>query len=823
MPTVMNLKTIRFLLPLLLCFSVSLSLYSEENELEFRTINAANGLADNSAQSIVCTHTGRMIISTIGNLNFYNGSSFTHIDTQHEYQYELTAYHGDYRIIFDRYHHIWLKSKNSVTCVDLLMEDFIHNPDSVIRAMGCDDKLLDLFTDNEGNAYFLTDKGLYDVDSKKTYQVLKERNLQEIALYKGMLLTFYDNGEVIGISREDGQIAHRSIAFEWEKAHQFTESTIIQQYKETFFVIHNGSEGSVLLQLDVSSGQWKSVLQVPYSLNGMTLRDDQLYIASSEGYWTYDILTQVSKHVEKLKLTSGKLLKTVCHTIMFDRQGGLWLGTDKRGVLYASPYVSSFSVYPIDSPAAQEFISMMEPLRQNISDFNGKQANCMFEDSRGYSWIGTTVGLYMFRKAQSEPVIFNNKNGLLNNVIHSVVEDRQHNIWVSTSFGISCIIFDKDNPDFVNSFSLDDNVPNDAFLNCKAMCLNDNTIIMQAVDHVVTFNPNNFKQVNEKYPVALYPKLVKILVNGDFVSPGEEKDGNVIINRAITRIKDISLNADQNSVSLTFSGLNYCRPLQTYYRVKLSGMDDDDWHVYSYFNGSDFVDTKGMLHFPLMNLKPGDYQIDVQASMFPDQWSGTTPFTWIVHVNQPWWQATGVYMLIVLLVVVLLVVNLYYFSRNTRMRARRNTEEDEIIRKVNAFVDKSIAISNELIAPLTEELFFSKVNTSTPLSPEFSALMIKIIPFVQNHKGKVTMRELSNVTDTDIVTLYHLMTTNLYKSPRELALKFALQSAARLLLTTDKPVEEIADLCHFYTPNYFMGCFFHEYKRTPNEYREECR
>jgi len=312
-------------------------------------------------------------------------------------------------------------------------------------------------------------------------------------------------------------------------------------------------------------------------------------------------------------------------------------------------------------------------------------------------------------------------------------------------------------------------------------------------------------------------------VNGNFVSPGEEKDGNVIINRAITRIKDISLNADQNSVSLTFSGLNYCRPLQTYYRVKLSGMGDDDWRVYSYFNGTDLVDAKGMLHLPLMNLKPGDYQIDVQASMFPDQWSGTTPFTWIVHVNQPWWQATGVYMLIVLLAVVLLGVNLYFFSRNTKMRARRNTEEDEIIKKVNAFVDKSVAISNEMLSPTAEELFFSNRDISKPLSPEFSALIIKIIPFVQEHKGRVTMRELSKVSGTDIVTFYHLMTTNLYKSPRELARKLALQSAAHLLVTTDKTVEEIAELCHFYTPNYFMGSFFHEYKRTPKEYREECR
>ena len=39
----------------------------------------------------------------------------------------------------------------------------------------------------------------------------------------------------------------------------------------------------------------------------------------------------------------------------------------------------------------------------------------------------------------------------------------------------------------------------------------------------------------------------------------------------------------------------------------------------------------------------------------------------------------------------------------------------------------------------------------------------------------------------------------------------------------DKTIEEIATECRFYTPNYFMGCFFHEYKMTPREYREESK
>jgi hypothetical protein len=44
------------------------------SERVFHTITALDGLADNSAQTLKCTKTGRMTISTIGTINFYDGA-----------------------------------------------------------------------------------------------------------------------------------------------------------------------------------------------------------------------------------------------------------------------------------------------------------------------------------------------------------------------------------------------------------------------------------------------------------------------------------------------------------------------------------------------------------------------------------------------------------------------------------------------------------------------------------------------------------------------------------------------------------------------------
>jgi AraC-like DNA-binding protein len=294
----------------------------------------------------------------------------------------------------------------------------------------------------------------------------------------------------------------------------------------------------------------------------------------------------------------------------------------------------------------------------------------------------------------------------------------------------------------------------------------------------------------------------------------------VIIDRAITRASVINLKAEQNSISLTFSGLNYFRPLQTYYRVRMPGLDDE-YRVYSYFTGSNFVDEQGKLHLPLIGLKPGHFNIEVQASMFPDIWPGE-PYIWKVYVNQPWWQATVAYFILVAVVLALLMVNFFLYNRNTRLRTRRNSEEGDIIRKIRAFVDRFDAAGLVELVPIHEEISVGTQGADANLDSEFISLMLKLIPFVQKAEGQeLTMRRLSAVCGVDVVRFYEITSTNLYKSPRRLVMLSRLQQAAALLRSTDKPVEEIARECGFHTPNFFMGSFFHQYKLTPREYREE--
>ena len=55
---------------------ITSGIYGQEDERVFYVFDASNGMAANGAQTIACTKTGRMVITTIGYVNFYDGSDF---------------------------------------------------------------------------------------------------------------------------------------------------------------------------------------------------------------------------------------------------------------------------------------------------------------------------------------------------------------------------------------------------------------------------------------------------------------------------------------------------------------------------------------------------------------------------------------------------------------------------------------------------------------------------------------------------------------------------------------------------------------------------
>ena len=760
---------------------------AERSSRLFEVYNASNGLADNSAQVIKCTRTGRIVTATMGQINFFDGQSFTFIDATEENVYPLDKYRGNYHLYFDKYHHLWLKNRQTVTCVNLTTEKFVN-----------------------GVVWLLNGYDLYSVASKKTYRTRADKNLQDVETYRDrFLLLFYDDGLMEAKDLETGKTQFQLNAYDDSMKERYKSSSVLYNDSNYIYQIRNGEQEAILLRLDVAKRQFSTIYQSDTHLNNIAKRDSLFYIPTSFGYMTYNPQTGSKAFYDELELLDGRMLKTDINVIAFDKQGGMWAGTERRGLLYSRPFNVPFRSYGWDNPRSRELYDVMDRYRTSESTFEGRYVNCAFRDSRGWTWVGTNQGLQLFRKESDKlPQMITCRDGLLNDVVHSITEDLDHQIWIGTSYGISCIMLKDNNVDLVASYNTYDQVPPESFANNGAACTPDGMVVMQMLDHMLMFYPRQMKTIGGNMHFEIFPKLIRLFVNGNELKAGDMIDGKVILEKAVSRTQEIDVNYDQNSLTLMFSALNYFRPQHTYYRVRV-------------FEPNALVDKSGRLRLQLMALAPGTYDIEIQASMNPNEWT-TTPYKWTINVNEPWWRSSGVYWLLGLVLLILVAINAYFYLRNDRMFARRAAQERPLLKNIRHFAERCTMRGSELLEPSIDEIHgrYDR-NQMSELTPEFIEMMIKLMPYVMSKpESSLTMRDLGRESGMEISEFYKLITANIYKNPRPMALSLLLDKGIEMMRTTNKDIEEIASELGFVSPNYFVAAFYQRMHKTPEEYRQ---
>ena len=798
----------------------SLTALAEDStrDRRFRVINAADGLADNSAQTIKSTFSGRLVVSTIGHINFYDGSGFTHISSG-DSRYLLPKYKGHYHLYYDDSHHLWLKDKGMVTCVNMLTEQFVSDIGSIFQAQGVKGHVEDMFVDSSGSIWLVQGNNIYSRHGKVSLPLRKGRVLQDMDISDNIVLLFYDDCQVDVYDIIAKKKLYSTNSLNHEEVKDYQESSVIYKYRNGFFQIRNGNNKAVLMWFDLGTRQWTKVLSTDYYLSNMTVKDDVLYIASAYGYWTYDTDSRQIEHYEMIKLTDGRELLTDMNCIEFDRQGGMWIGTEKRGLLYSKYIKSPFNVMTWDNPLSVKYAEMMDKVCTYDMLVKGHRLNCTYKDSRGWIWVGSLNGLYYFKPGQKDSICVKKEDGMVNDVVHSIIEDGKHNIWVSTSNGIVGLVIKNGKVTFVNSFINSDGIPAEAFVNGRAMRLDDGTIVMQALDHVVSFNPMKMS-IMEGNNILLHPKFVRLQVNGTNIFAGTEIDGRVVTEKAISRLNTIELPSTQNSLSLKFSSLNYFRPIQTYYRYRVSGLQDK-WVMLSYYNSKGLVDKNGILHLPLLGLEPGNYMVEVQASMYPGKWT-TPPVKVVVKIKEPWWRTTGLTLLISGVFLILIIWNIVIFSGNSRLKMKRNVSEVELFRRIDGFISRAESCRMEKQTRRSVNDESEDVTSGADLDNDAVELLMELVPYSRNgkldHNVLVQLAMKKRIKLTDI---YDIITNNIFRSPALLTMAMLLEKASRDLIESGMTVEEIAEKNNFASPNYFIAMFFRRYGMTPLQWRSE--
>ncbi len=89
---------------------------------------------------------------------------------------------------------------------------------------------------------------------------------------------------------------------------------------------------------------------------------------------------------------------------------------------------------------SQQYFFTNYPIEKGLSQ---SVVNCVFQDSRGYIWVGTQNGLNRFDGYHFEIYSYSpdDTNSLSNSWIYSIDEDRQGNLWIGTKGGLNKLTY----------------------------------------------------------------------------------------------------------------------------------------------------------------------------------------------------------------------------------------------------------------------------------------------------------------------------------------------------------------------------------------------
>ena len=432
-------------------------------------------------------------------------------------------------------------------------------------------------------------------------------------------------------------------------------------------------------------------------------------------------------------------------------------------------------------------ISEFAPARE-IARWTEKY-NCALLDNKGRLWLGTQNGLFSltpdpFPKGEVSDFLCQRLEGVANNCIRSLVEDKEGNIWVGTSSGISRVRILEDDFSLLN-LGPADGVPQVSMDERAATLLEDGRLaFVQHTMGLVTFRPEWFAADSTSYPVH----LVGFEVNGQpLPSPTGEGSGVRLFPH------------NHNYLTFRFSALNYAAPEHTSYRYRLVGLDRE----WLYDNSG-----TGLATATYNALQPEDYVLEAQAAVDGGEWGELlqVPFT----ILPPWWLTWWMKIIYGLIILFGLICLINFFLKKKRTRLEAEAEE-----RVNHLFELREQARHQFVENIRIDASRIGVNS------EEEALVGQLLKAIESNldNSEYSVDQLARDVALGRTNLYKRMQTMLGITPNDFIRSVRLKRAAVLLSDTDLSIVEISERVGFNTPRYFSSSFKAMFGITPSEYR----
>ena len=429
-----------------------------------------------------------------------------------------------------------------------------------------------------------------------------------------------------------------------------------------------------------------------------TTSDGSLWVGSKRNGLTR-ILNGSATLYSLAKDSMSTLIDDHINALCTDKVGNLWIATN-GGLQVYNPKMNTFSSYTRESGKLNTnnitslfynkngksndlYIGTAEGLvifnlsstekltltgnTSNSKSFTNNFITQVVQDSRGLVWIGTREGLNILNLENDSLNYLTEKQGLCNNNVCGIAEDKNHNMWITTSSGVSRIVVQRNHEDGTNNYGLynyttADGLQSNEFNSGAILTRHDGNVLLggkYGVNWVV-------EKANTEKDALPRVMLTQLFIGEEEILTGHEYHDRVVLTQALNETNRLDLGHEQNTFTIKFAAGNYNQSERLQFMYWMEGKDED-WR-----NGNAL--THGVT---FKELPSGNYTLHVKAISAEGAVSNQERAIEI-HVERhwllSWWMITAY--------VILTVIAIYFWRIGLKqlkvIKARKKAVIDQL-------------------------------------------------------------------------------------------------------------------------------------------------
>ncbi|MEO6177544.1 MAG: two-component regulator propeller domain-containing protein [Flavobacterium circumlabens] len=709
--------------------SKGLSIFNKKTKLftsVFHSDTDTSTLASNNILSIIKTKKGEIWVGTTKGLckliSRKNGKlSFKNYPLNQMVLLNVQA------IAEDAEGNLWIGTKNKgLLKMDQATKRFVSFlPDEKYREIHTD--IRSLAIDNEGALWIGAYDGIYiygkdkslekinntnnnnGIDKVKSVFVDKKGSVWIGCYYKGVNIWDISNVNFSNYNQNSKKIP---MSFD------VVSSIITDKNKNIYFGTEGG--GITIYNQNTSATSYinsKTGHNNKNDIKSMSLSPDNiLWIGTfSKGLSAYNTL---SKRIEdsRISLELQELLKeTGVYSIKTEANGIVWIGTFGKGLIRYNSIDKTFAIIGNDTSKANFLtnniirtllidkknvlwigtqnglncisLNTFKPSQYAVKHYffdnpslSGDDILTLFQDSQNKIWVGTKAkGLHYFDGKKFNRINLRAGNTIITS-IHSILEDDDKNLWISTNQGIIKYSITQQK---VVLYDQKDGLASNEFNDNSSLKLDSNKFYFGSPSGATYFDAKKLS-INRYSPQVL---ITNLKIKNQTIHPN---DSAKILEKSIGYTKDITLDYDKANFSISFAIPNYIRSKNNQYSYRLTGLENN-WTT---TKNSEAI-------FAIQN--PGTYVFEVKGANNDGVWN-STPTILTVTVNPAPWRSIWAFLLYGILIGLGLYGLIWIIKSKARLKQKLELEylETKRIEENNrAKLDFFTNISHEFRTPLT--------------------------------------------------------------------------------------------------------------------------